>query len=255
MATMPDLPTSNIGTIGYWNATDHGVGSIDPSEVLSYSFITEYTSYDNGITGTLSFGSGMSGNRDWGFRAKGDGWVIVYVDRQDVEGVSENKTLRGQYDIILDIADQRNDVGSTPLPQSNLQDKIFGLAGELSNSSNMTFNAGDVGYYCYKFSNATTLHQISEFAKYNEGFFGSVSYTSDTDRYYHYAAGAKDNDTDELGFVNAGNVIPTTSGERPQGALDVLGAGITPNSGVGYQNRRDGANQAGMTITHVIFHS
>jgi hypothetical protein len=227
MATLPDLDTSKVGMIGYWNATNHGVSEIDPMDALTYTDITEYTQYDNGIQGKIKIqrvsegtspsvvrrdyvGNQPSGpkNIEFNFRMKSDGWILVWTDRTNQYGIDwfRNNTegYRGYYDIIdswsaLGFIDGTNDLRLNynhsrtqieeikNLPETELSDEIQTLQSKLSNSGNITFNHSDVGYYCYEFPNANRM--ALAFETYDNGIDGGISYTSDVTKKYHACIG------------------------------------------------------------------
>ena len=233
MAVLPDLDTTNIGVIAYWNASNHGVSSIDPREILDYNDVYTYQQYDNGIDGTLrkeryNEGSGENvlnyGNDTneagpetiyLNFRIKSDGWILVWTDRTNEFGIDwfSNNTLEytGYYDILDDWSHIARANGNNyvilednepeMLPISSLSNKIQDLQNKLSNSGSITFTHSDVGYYCYEYPNANRMSVVTEYYGNNgdvsyPDMDGGLSYTSGVTRYYHAAIGVNASDYD-----------------------------------------------------------
>jgi hypothetical protein len=204
MATLPDLDTSKVGMIGYWNATNHGVSEIDPIDAIDFNKVTEYTQYDNGLQGklevrrvgekkgeeSLGFFSGVDDeeergpeNIEFNFRMKSDGWILVWTDRTNQFGPdwfgNNTEGYRGYYDITFNWSAPRtgqdklnyntgNEYNISLLPKTEISVKIKALQEKLSNSGNITFNHSDVDYYCYEFPNANRMAQSIEL--FGEGF-------------------------------------------------------------------------------------
>lgn len=90
MAELPDIDTSNVSHIAYFNAIDDGgVTTIDPEEVTSAPGIQDYTLYDNGLEGTFNLQETYDDISladstvfpEATFRVKSDGWMVVYLDQ------------------------------------------------------------------------------------------------------------------------------------------------------------------------------
>jgi len=237
MAELPDIDTTQVGLLSYWNALDHGVSSIDPSEVLTESTIKSYDQYDNGVEGvlTLSYASG-----DAQFRVKTDGWFVVWIDRTKQFGTSSPG--RGFRDVIR----WKHDSTPNPsLPRTTFSEAMNRLHAELSNSSSITFNHSDTGIYCYEYTGATTLTLADE-QDYNMN--GEISYSSSTDRKVHECAGA----TDESNYGNSLAGSKVIADGATYGARDVIAAGLMPNSGTYYQHGDQSNNSYQKHMTHVM---
>lgn len=231
MADLPDLDTSVIGFIAFWNALDHGVADIDPTEVLDYAEIETFEQFDNGVQGTLSHN--MSGKiRTYRWRVKDDGWFIVWIDRTNQfatqQGDADN--LDGYYDIYH----WSNPGGNPPaLPRTGLSDEINALRQRLSNSGSITFNHADVGYFNYEFDTATrfAVASIQRQSKGGPSVFPGIAYADGTTRFYHAATGA----VAELARVEFpdGNTLINRFNSQSfgVGVVDVLTDGHMPNAG------------------------
>lgn len=185
MADLPDLDTSEVSFIAYWNAIDQGgVSNIDPSEATSAT--NSYTLYDNGFEGEIDVHSYRSGK----CRVKEDGWIIVWIDRTETFDQYRNVQAgddypAGPWDFLGDITATSDpmDVGA----QNSLERTVNNLRTELSNSGNMAYSSSDVGLYNYQHTGATTVTALSA----NETSPGnddevlttapSLQYTDDTD--------------------------------------------------------------------------
>lgn len=153
--TLPELDTSNIGWIAYWNFLDNGGTSIDPMEAAS-GFNT-YTEYSNAIEGTLDLTFSKADTRVIQGRVKDDGWFVVWMDRSyggDFTQESNGGDMsHGPHDLIYNW-----DVDSTPdISASTLGRRLNSLYQNLSNSAEATWNYSDVGIYNYGLSGATTV--------------------------------------------------------------------------------------------------
>jgi len=257
VANLPDLDTEEIGIIAFWNATQHGVSSIDPTDVLSNPNIISYTQYDNGIDGVISIARHDGSKVNVNFRVKGDGWFITWFPRYSVPESDEidivdawsNATEPdGYYNLLWDWTDEGNNITPT---QSILERAIYDLAQYLSNWSAITYSESDVGHYSYHFSEAIGIYQDSEreeclssgTTKY---FSGGLSYTSGLSLYYARAVGvvyfsyasSGNSAKGKLSFEDLTVVSETTFADegsyRLEGSINILSK-IT-SSGVVYRN-------------------
>jgi hypothetical protein len=218
MGKLPDLDTSNVGFLAYWNAIDQGgVSDIDPSEVTSASNVTGYTLYDNGIEGTINLTKYATWPYDYplwdfaditlreaNFRAKEDGWVIVWIDDSDyfgqngVNGASQGgienslETFTGQYDVVswgCTEENNENRVGTKiSLNQNRLERAVNELQAEFSNSGSISYSSSDVALTNYAFTSATTTTVMS--ATHSDGSLTvGFQYTNGTTMHYAVAAG------------------------------------------------------------------
>lgn len=163
--TLPDLDTSTIGYIAYYNIVEQGGLSqdFDISEILDAGSVTSQTLYDNGVEGVYN---GYNGS-DINIRGKQDGWILAWYpsgygeDSGDVpdwsEGLNSASDVQGRWDLANGWADY--DAGSTNLTQNSLERCIQDLQSQLSNSAGITYNPGDVGLYNYSYPDATTVLQ------------------------------------------------------------------------------------------------
>lgn len=187
MATLPDLDTSDLGFIAWWNAIDDGgVNSIEVSEILTNGRIEEYTLYDNGVIGTFDPWNG----RETTFRVKDDGWFVAYFDDTEEyfewSGGSGNpshaESPRGHRDIAHNwlVATDNSD-----FLHHTLGRVIFSLAGHLENSGDLTTESEDVGTYNYVFPDAEFYTGFSSSWNRHWGSSGTRSdsflYTEGTD--------------------------------------------------------------------------
>lgn len=234
MSDLPDLSTTQIGYVAYWNAIDQGgVGSIDVSDILSHGNIIDYTLYDNGVTGTFDGPIGRTVN----FRAKDDGWMVVYFDRTNDFSTRQGSPVRGYWDIALDWTEAEYANAAT-FTHNSLSDVINQLRGEFSNSSNMTFNHGDVGLYNYEYSSASATTGMSHCVDRNtsEDAQHGVIYTADTTTHYYAAIGYGDDSGAGSATVSFEGIdIALQNGEY--GAIDVQARGLAPNADTEYQMR------------------
>lgn len=255
MAELPDLDTTQVGFMAYWNAIDSGgVGSIDAEEALTDGNITSYTLYDNGFTAEYGQTSGNTSSdgidnnfRSLNVRVKNDGWIVAYIDPSLTLGVPAT----GWFDFIVDtqrdVMDAARENNFTISPDI-LSQAVERLASNLSNYGSMTFNYSDVGFYSYLFPDCTNIFYGS-FAEYNPDGgitnYSGVSYTSGTDLDFALC----------IGGMNAGGSTKfegvTVSSQDSTGAIDLLAEGLIPDPDTEYQMRvspNDGADGYGITL-------
>lgn len=108
MATLPDLPISEIGIMGFWNSTanGHDYSNENFAGFLQNDLIESYTLYDNGVEGKIRWGERArfysNSYRDvtpkeYGFRFKADGWFIVWVPRTQDFSTDSNIYIEDDY--------------------------------------------------------------------------------------------------------------------------------------------------------------
>jgi len=257
MATLPDLDTSAIGIIAFWNALDHGVPEIDPTDVLSCPNVDTYEQYDNGIQGTMHLDRHDGSKVSMYFRVKGDGWFITWFprysvpepDQIDVEGRWSNATdPDGYYNLLWDWTYYSQNINPS---QSALERAIYTLAQYLDNWGSITYSESDVGHYSYHFSEAIGMYQDSEREECLDSgttkyFSGGLSYTSGVSLYYSRAVGvvyfsyasSGNSAKGKLSFEDLTVVSETTfsSGgtHRLEGSINILSE--IASSGVVYRN-------------------
>lgn len=211
MADLPDIDTSDVSFIAYWNAIEQG-GSVDdsnwdPGETLSYNAISSSTTYDNGVNGTIS----LQHNRTANFRAKDDGWIVAYLDRQEDLEQDASYHPPGPWDIMrgwaVGIQDTiySSDAGEEPHTQRGtfnldaLTNIVQGLFQETSvyGETNVSFSASDVGMYNYEVPGTNLSFMSAGYdnivyhngkGSYENSQSGSMSYPSGTDIHRHYLA-------------------------------------------------------------------
>jgi len=254
MATLPDLDTTSIGCIAYWNAIDQGgASSVAPDEVLSDGSITGYAIYDNGVEGDYTLGSGRTAT----FRVKNDGWFVVYLDRTELYAVNEPNVanVRGPWDIADDWTS-----GTSEVTQNTLERAVNSLQSELPNSGNITYNTSDVGLYDYNHTNATTITVLSASDNGDSGTkdYG-FSYTSSTTRVTHAVVGKGQNNQ----FANTMVKSPSLSdvanadlaGEDVYGAYDLIANGEASSAETEYNVRHEWNDQSSYNNSEPVWHT
>lgn len=149
MAELPDINTSEVSFIAFWNAIDSGgVSSIEPEDALTDGSIQNYTLYDNGWEGDYSLENGRTAK----VRIKSDGWLVAYLDRTEYYDQSASRPdVNGPWD-----AFEWNVSGDTfDITNNSLERAIASLQGQLSNSGDIGYVSGDVGLYDYSRSDYT----------------------------------------------------------------------------------------------------
>lgn len=165
MATLPDLNEEDIFAITYYNVIDNEhftESGWDPETVTSSGEVVSYTSYDNGVEGEVtgpinSILNGYDGEetRTFTFRAKDDGWVMVYNERMDdYFGPSRhpdtvNVSLKGNYNFF--------GIGAYDYGGYRFHGAYTLASDLLYTAADIEVNDSDVGAYCYKYSDATNI--------------------------------------------------------------------------------------------------
>lgn len=228
MAELPDIDTSTVSFLAYWNAIDDGgiaEADMDPASVTSYGGIESYTLYDNGIQGKLS-GPTTDPNETF-FRVKSDGWIVVWCGREAQYGdVGSNRdNIWGPWEII-------DWSGNTP-ENNLLSQEISSLHSNLSTTG--TFVNTDAGLYNYEHSSATTF---SVFAQE-----GSFSYTSGTNLLWSVGVGYHEDSgqgSSNKVYIDGENgqpaivSIPASNYGPNYGARDFVAQGDITNSATEY---------------------
>jgi len=266
MATLPDLDTSAIGIIAFWNALDHGVPEIDPTDVLACPNIDTYTQYDNGVQGTMHLDLHDGSDLPINFRVKGDGWFITWFPRYSVPEPDQIDIVEawftnasdpnGYYNLLWDWTDYGNNI--TP-QQSALERAIYTLAQYLDNWAAITYSETDVGYYSYHFSDATGIYQDSE-QETGPGasMDGGLSYTSDVSLYYARACATTWTDgsgSDRVGAKFEGIIIVSeytheVTYKHVMGSVNILQ--ILESPGVVYRNSGPVDGAARCKISRIV---
>jgi len=189
MATLPDLDTSQIGVIAFWNAHDHRVdpasgATIDPTDVLGV--LKSYTLYDNGIDGTIDYGP----RTDINVRVKNDGWIIAWIDRENTYQLNvDSYAAKGYYDLLYNWKAISNISANT----NTLIEVVNHLYNQLTNAADFSFSKSDVGIYCYEYpSSVSTTFADQYLDTYAEGKttdYLKFTVTSGTKLYYAVLTG------------------------------------------------------------------
>lgn len=249
MSDLPDLDTTSIGPIAYWNVLDQGgLGDIDPTEVTSASGVTSYTLYDNGVEGEFNLGYNSRINKTAKFRVKNDGWFIVWLPNGANFGTRTTTLSSGHWNIAYDWVGSATDING--INQNSLERALHDLFLELSNSGTANYYSSDVGLFAYDYdtaTNATVLYAQQLSKDFSSGnYFSSQSadfqYTSDTDRHFHAVCGvAWQGDRDYHGRVEFnGTELCDTADESPGSAspsfgfVDAVTNDIVSSSGTTY---------------------
>jgi len=250
MSDIPDLDTTSVGYIAYWNALDHGIPDIDPIEVTSSGNVGSYTVYDNGVTGDYQLLTGRTAS----FRVKEDGWMVVYIDDTESlgQGTGNQSNRYGQFSVANDwswVNDETVENINAPavtISNNTLSVAIYRLSQELSNSGSLNFNHSDVGLYNYVESNAdtTTLTEaayIGDFSRSDALPSYRFSYTGTTD--IKKATGTlaiygwpNRGDAEVDVTWSDGTVIAQDigDGDTRYAAMDLLARGMIPNANTEY---------------------
>lgn len=187
MANLPDLVTTDIGIIAFWNAHDHravaGVGDANPTDCIPG--FDSYSVYDNGIEGYKALGSG----RYFHARVKSDGWMVAWIDRTNTffypdkeAGDFGESAHKGYYDVLWNWFQYTANLSNTETTLSYLIDQLY---NQLSNKTDFSFAAADVGHYCYEYPNANVI-TLSDL---RVGYItatktGHIQYTTGTTLFY-----------------------------------------------------------------------
>lgn len=231
MATLPDLDTSQVSNLAYWNVISDGGLAADllaPDEVLSSASVSNTIVYDNGVSGDYTLSNGRVAK----FRVKSDGWFVVYIDRTLDRGLNLPSRPEGPYDII---GWNEGGININPLSQNQLERAINDLFTELSESGGATYNSPDVGLFNYRYPSAVgvtgmsftdSINSINSSSTANftvtaetvfksgyvTGFFQSPHvYTAYTEYNGNRASNYGDNDILDLEYAN---LIPGTGVEN-----------------------------------------
>lgn len=172
MATLPDLTTSNVSFVGYFNTIEQGGGStdLDPETALTYSDIDSYTLYDNGFDANVSFDGGLPLN----VRLKTDGWCVAYLPRGNTyTGYNNHSQWTDLAPSEYQVMTTRTTFGYRTNIHSDditlLSKTIQNTINELDSSGTITFNHTDVGIYNYAYPDQSNLSMFSLLSDNNEG--------------------------------------------------------------------------------------
>lgn len=260
MADLPDLDTSNVAFLAFWNAIDQGgVSDIDPTEVTSAPGVQSYTLYDNGLEGEYALSDVDNWSADTtddqtgdvvsdsnpgtaGFRVKEDGWMVAWSKQGENFGTDQTSPLGGTWDAFK-MQDPTNRADAN---NHNLARLINSLRAEFSNSGTMNYSASDVGLSAYHASGTTTSvlsYDLYQTGGGTETYNPDLTYTNLT-RNWHVIGGATAGyEYDRFwGYVSwEGNDLanPANNGTlNPSygyGVLDAIANPLAPNEDTTYQ--------------------
>jgi len=259
MADLPDLDTSQVGFIAYWNAIDQGdAAGIEPSEVTSAGRVSEVTSYDNGVEGAYT----LRNDRTARFRVKSDGWFVLWMDR--THNLTQHNGGRDDHDLLFWNSVRYADHGTydsvgngvnPTLGNNMLVRGINDLQGQLSNSPGITFNQGDVGLHHFEYGNATNTTVLR-----TSGGGGDYDMTRQvgTTRYQHLVWIQMASD-DGDGYVTAtfdgarvdSGQLQYTTGTVAE-AIDAIYLSLATNEGQAYTTSADTGPQSSVELGHLI---
>lgn len=183
---LPDLDTSNISWIAFFNYLDNGADDIDPFE--TESAMDSYNEYSNGVDGVISYSTDQP-NVEVKVRAKADGWLIAWHD--DTEPLIQ---------IVADYSDQ--DSGHYPISSGLLYQSIDSMESALSNSGQVSLSDGDEAVYNYNYPDATTYTCASISNGNGESFSSDIGLSSDISVQKMHVGGAA-----STGISFAGNTV------------------------------------------------
>jgi len=240
MANLPDLDTSKVSYIAYWNHLDNGASEITPMDTTSWGRINNYTLYDNGIEGEWSIPNGDTGK----FRVKNDGWILTWVPAQESIGPTQSVN---NIQTPMSVIGWQNQGTCSTLGQNRLAKGIQSLRNQLSSSGTSTFNFGDVGLYAYHAQSATnaTVLSAARSDEFNStGDYGWL-YTSGTNLVRGRYGGRSDNGS--MTVNKTGDKVHNSGG----GVVDILANNYEPDtagSEVTYEIEADSYDSAGHTL-------
>jgi len=234
MATMPDLPTSDVGLVSYYNLEDNGSLDYDLTNILDLQGVDSYAQYDNGIRGTYNISFSNIPTRTVNFRAKTDGWIIVWIDQSEqFYGADGDRSLIRKN--LVDFFGDWTGSGINNLPDTNYAQVMKDLVNAAD--SDLSFSASDVSVYCYSYEPATNINILGIPQGDNWSSY-TFSYTSGVNRFYEaVAAGNGLNPDSGKGVIIEGTYV--TDGENSVGTLDNIAEGLTPSSGTNYTVSND----------------
>lgn len=223
MAELPDLDTTQIGYLAYWNVFDDGGATdFDPENALSDPRINQSTLFDNGFDAEYTAPNG----RDPIFvRVKSDGWFVAWLNRDEAftENTSDsnrNTATIGHYDIIHNWP-ARN--GLSNLEANTLARSIQNLQAELDVTP--AFDFADVGLFNFAFdtADASTMLGSQDSGISGRNTYGFV-YTAATTPLYAAITAETDGNAETFWNNNIDTGDVTISfGTGSIGSRDILG--------------------------------
>lgn len=253
---LPELDTSQISWIGYWNFLDNGGTSIDPLEAASA--MNSYEEYTNGIQGVVTLGyNQVSPNPQIGARVKDDGWIVAWMDRKtnEVNDAPAGTDVRGVHQYIYDWS---SGGGNKDIDSNNaLAQVIDNLKSSLSNGSAASVNYGDVGVYNYMAEGATTMTLLTYSRGAGDYGSGNMSITPGSGTTLHFgwitaSSGGAYGSGAPIYWARDQENIKICDDEESVGTRDVVGRGeITPGETVDVYHT-DGNTNSGFTINPIF---
>lgn len=249
MSELPDLDTTQIGAIAYWNAVDQGGLSedqIDPIPLVDSELVAQFNRFDNGVQGLLSYPQPNASDLTLNFRIKTDGWLLVWDNgntnyRAGPDSVGHGSLVKGS-------------MATSPeqFPTTLYSDAISTLNSGMYISGN--FSHGEVGYYNYDIQSATSLRLAHERVTTPSGL-SAISMPSGYEIYHHeitfQASGNGDGTGFSLGF--GGETVEQNGYDK---GIDTIPAGTIASPETFYISGASIADSGGvsaLTTNHVIY--
>lgn len=266
MATLPDIDTSNVSFIAYYNILEaqDGYDSWDPSEVASYGGVSSTTTYDNGLTGSVGIPGGI---RTASFRAKDDGWIAVYMTgRVEERTKTDLSQPKGEWDFLYNTEQTNRGAQRTSMNPDGLTRVINGMYNQttISGYADTSFSAGDVGVYNY-WHKGTNVSHGSINANSTGGFdddssTASWSYDSGTNIVYGAAYGWLNDGQGggNNGGIGGNNATDTLLSNSPSswewhhGSEPYRWTDYGDDPGTNYHSYANAGEYGNTTISHII---
>jgi len=245
---MPDLDTSNVGFLAYYNTIEQGGGitDLDPETALDYNRIDSYTLYDNGFEAKVLYG-----DLEMTVRLKTDGWCVAYQDyRTDTfTGVNNHTRYYNlapsmfQFPSTDNSLDYNNDYHSAS-DRTLLETRgIYGTIKSLDSWDSIAWDRKDVGYYNYAFPNQTNFTILNTTNEDEATRTYTAVRGSDTEVPYAVAAVGSWNQNSQ-GYAEVdGTLISDFSSSAV--VVDMIPQGLLPDQGNDVQYTLDGRGTLG----------
>lgn len=229
MADLPNIDTSQVGYLAYWNIDSDGnvnLDNFDPEDALSAARLDNYTTYDNGWEGEIYLNSINQNQGNWDrplakIRVKTDGWFVCYIDRtnnfeRDKEDTGgEMSNFKGYWKLHDSFQCEE---GPVSVDKHGFAEAINHIQSELPNTVSWSFS--DVGVYNYEHSSATNSTGMSG----HGGESGNVNLVVASGTTVAYAAvtGTVDRDgtSNQVDWENTVLAAPTGSNDPRHGTYD-----------------------------------
>jgi hypothetical protein len=244
MATLPDIDTSDVSFIAYWNAIeDGGEAEFDPEELLSHSRIIDYTLYDNGWQGSVD---PINSTRPITVRAKTDGWVVGWLDRTRQPATLVSDPPRGPWDVINNWTVRG---GSKSLTDNTLAATLAELCTASDTLVAYPANS-DFALYNYETPDASYITNLQQGSVGSDPDTYAFAYSEDTTLYdallavtsYDFHNVYWNGKDETLG--SDGN--PHIAGDPTHGAVDLLASSLIPDPGTQYHIYATGSQQGNL---------